>query len=274
MQLNKVWAYARLMRVHRPIGIFLLLWPTLWALWIAGNGHPDPQIIFIFVCGVFIMRSAGCVINDYADKKFDGYVERTKDRPLVTGEVTPKEALILFSVLCFTAFTLVLFLNTLTILLSPIAVILAGLYPFAKRYTYWPQAILGTAFAWAIPMAFAAQINYIPPIAWLMFLMTILWTIIYDTQYAMVDRRDDKKIGIKTTALLFGKYDCFIIGLFQCTVILLLYFIGVHYFALLGAGLLFIYQQYLMKDRIPKNCFNAFLNNNWVGLVIFLGLLF
>jgi 4-hydroxybenzoate polyprenyltransferase len=266
-------AYCRLMRLHRPIGTFLLLWPTLWALWIAGQGTPRWDIIFIFASGVFIMRSAGCVINDYADRNFDGHVARTKDRPLVTGEATPKEALILFGVLVLIAFGLVLFLNIFTIFLAPIGLLLASLYPFAKRYTYWPQAVLGAAYAWSIPMAFAALTNHIPSTAWLLYFITVLWTIVYDTEYAMVDREDDKKIAIKTTALLFGKRDRLIIGLLQCTVIVLLNFIDVHYLALFSVALLFIYQQYLIKDRIPKNCFKAFLNNNWVGLIIWLGLL-
>jgi 4-hydroxybenzoate polyprenyltransferase len=278
--LNRLYVYGRLMRVHRPIGTFLLLWPTLWALWIASNGHPDPFIVFIFVSGVFIMRSAGCVINDYADRKFDGHVARTKDQPLITGAVSPKEALLLFSALCLIAFGLVLFLNLFTILLAPIGLILASLYPFAKRYTYWPQAVLGAAYAWAIPMAFAAQTNHIPAIAWILYLATVLWTIAYDTMYAMVDREDDKKIGIKTTALLFGQYDCLIIGLFQSIVLGLLALIGhlqhfgvFYYICLLGAAGFAVYQQYLIRMHQRSLSFKAFLNNNWFGLVIWLEML-
>jgi 4-hydroxybenzoate polyprenyltransferase len=277
---ERLFVYARLMRMHRPIGTLLLLWPTLWALWIAGQGHPNPFISLIFVLGVFVMRSAGCVINDYADRDFDGHVARTKDRPLVTGEATPKEALSLFCILILIAFGLVLFLNYFTILLAPIGLILASIYPFAKRYTYWAQAVLGVAFAWAIPMAFAAQINHVPPIAWLLYLMTVLWTIVYDTQYAMVDREDDKKIGIKTTALLFGQYDRLIIGLFQSIVLGLLALIGYlqhfgvfYYICLLGAAGFAGYQQYLIRTRQPSLCFKAFLNNNWFGLVIWLGMI-
>jgi 4-hydroxybenzoate polyprenyltransferase len=278
--LNRLCVYGRLIRVHKPIGTFLLLWPTLWALWIAGQGHPRWDIVFIFICGVFLMRSAGCVINDYADRNFDGHVARTKDRPLVTGEVTPKEALILFGALVFIAFGLVLFLNPLTILLAPGGLILACLYPFAKRYTYWPQVVLGAAYAWSIPMAFSAQTNHVPAIAWLIYAITLLWVVVYDTMYAMVDREDDKKIGIKTTALLFGKYDRLVIGFFQCAVIGLLIFLGyqlrlglAYYMGLICAAGLFVYQQILIRDRQPRQCFKAFLNNSWVGVVIWIGLM-
>lgn len=271
--------YFYLMRLHRPIGIFLLLWPALWALWIAGNGKPNPWIVIIFIVGVVLMRSAGCVINDFADRNYDGMVARTKDRPLVTGKVSAKEAIILFVVLIFMAFGLVLFLNRLTVLLSIVAVLLATLYPFTKRFIHAPQLVLGLAFNWGVPMAFAAQTGSLPPVTWLVFLISVLWTLIYDTQYAMVDRADDLIIGIKSTAILFGRADKLIIGVLQIMVLALLILLGLilscrsaYYLCLALAAALSLYQQYLIWQREPQLCFKAFLNNHWFGLVVFLGL--
>jgi 4-hydroxybenzoate polyprenyltransferase len=267
------------MRLHRPIGIYLLLWPTLWALWIAGDGYPHPLVAIVFILGVIFMRSAGCVINDYADRHVDPYVERTKIRPLATGQVSEKEAIVLFIILCLFAFGLVLLMNKLTILLSFVAVLLAATYPFTKRYTYWPQAYLGLAFSWAIPMAFAAQIGTIPFIAWWLFIINILWTIAYDTLYAMVDREEDLLIGVKSTAILFGTADKIVIGILQLLVLVLLLWVGqqlqfglFYYFGLLVATILAIYQQWLIKERDPAKCFQAFLNNHWFGAAIFIGI--
>ncbi len=273
--------YARLMRLDKPIGIFLLLWPTLWALWIASEGHPDHQILVVFVLGVILMRSAGCIINDYADRDFDRHVSRTQNRPLTSGRVSTREAKILLLVLCLAAFLLVLQLNTLTILLSIVALLLAAIYPFMKRFTHLPQIFLGAAFGWAVPMAFAAQTGSVPQIAWLMFLATLLWATAYDTLYAMVDREDDLALGIKSTAILFGDSDRQIIGLIQVMVLLCLLMIGrqaelgtIYYISVLVAGLLAAYQQYLIRYRTREGCFQAFLNNNWFGMAIFLGILF
>lgn len=271
--------YAVLMRWDRPIGILLLLWPTLWALWIAARGVPDWGIFTIFTLGVVLMRSAGCVINDYADRDIDPHVRRTRNRPLAVGAVTPREAVILFGVLVFAAFLLVLMTNMLTILLSFGGALLATLYPFMKRYTYMPQVFLGTAFAWSVPMAFAAQTGTVPTIAWLVFSATVLWTVAYDTMYAMVDREDDLRIGVKSTAILFADADRFVIGVLQATVVITLVMIGHHldlglwYFlgVVVAAGLA-VYQQRLIRDRSPAGCFKAFLNNNWFGAAIFVGL--
>ena len=275
----KISAYWRLMRFDKPIGIFILLWPALWALWIAGKGHPDAHVTTIIVLGTILMRAAGCVINDYADRNFDPFVERTCLRPIAAGEVSPKEALWLFVVLCLIAFGLVLTLNPLTIGLSVPAAFLAGSYPFTKRYTNLPQAYLGISFGWAVPMSFAAQLDAIPATAWFLFLATALWALIYDTMYAMVDRDDDLKIGVKSTAILFGKYDRQIIGLLQIFMLSLLALAGIedglgaYYWASLGfASLFFVYQQWLIRNREKKSCFKAFLNNNWFGLVVFLGI--
>lgn len=277
----KYKAYARLMRLHKPIGILLLLWPTLWALWLAAHGLPDIKVLIIFILGVVIMRSAGCVINDIADRNFDGHVARTQQRPLVTGAVTLKEALVLFSLLCCGALILFFFLNRFTQYLAIVALLLAIIYPFSKRYTHWPQLVLGVAFGWAVPMAFVAQTNQLTSTAWLLFLVAILWPLAYDTIYGMVDREDDRKIGIKSTALLFEKWDRLFVGVIQITVLLLLIRVGMleklaawYYLSLVIAALLMGYQQYLIKGRNPAKCFKAFLNNNWVGLVIFLGLAF
>jgi 4-hydroxybenzoate polyprenyltransferase len=273
--------YARLMRLDKPIGIFLLLWPTLWALLIASEGHPDQKILIIFVLGVILMRSAGCVINDYADRDFDRHVSRTRNRPLTSGRVTIREAKILLLLLCLAAFVLVLQLNLLTILLSLVAVLLAAIYPFMKRVTHLPQVFLGAAFGWSVPMAFAAQTGTVPQIAWLIFLATLLWATAYDSLYAMVDREDDIALGIKSTAILFGDSDRQIIGVLQVMVLLCLLMIGrqaelggIYYLGVLLAGVLVVYQQYLIRYRTREGCFRAFLNNNWFGMVVFLGILF
>jgi 4-hydroxybenzoate polyprenyltransferase len=273
--------YARLMRLDKPIGIFLLLWPTLWALWIASEGHPDHQVLVIFVLGVILMRSAGCIINDYADRHIDCHVSRTQNRPLTSGRVTTREAITLFLVLCLAALVLVLQLNRLTILLSLAAVLLAAVYPLMKRITHLPQVVLGAAFGWSVPMAFAAQTGTVPQIAWLMFLATLMWATAYDTMYAMVDSEDDLALGVKSTAILFGESDRLIIGVIQIMVLLCLLMIGrqaemgsIFYISVLLGGLLFAYQQYLIRFRTREGCFQAFLNNNWFGAVIYLGILF
>ncbi|KNC95465.1 4-hydroxybenzoate octaprenyltransferase [Trabulsiella odontotermitis] len=276
---NKLLAFHRLMRTDKPIGALLLLWPTLWALWLAAPGLPPLWILAVFVAGVWLMRAAGCVVNDYADRKFDGHVKRTAHRPLPSGDVTEKEARTLFVVLVVLSFLLVLTLNTMTILLSVAALALAWVYPFMKRYTHLPQVVLGAAFGWSIPMAFAAVSESLPLSCWLMFLANILWAVAYDTQYAMVDRDDDLKIGIKSTAILFGQYDKLIIGILQVAVLALMVAIGImnhlgwaFYWSVAVAGALFVYQQKLIKDRERDACFKAFMNNNYVGLVLFLGL--
>ncbi|WP_347114932.1 4-hydroxybenzoate octaprenyltransferase [Leclercia sp. S52] len=276
---NKLLAYHRLMRTDKPIGALLLLWPTLWALWVATPGLPPLWILAVFVAGVWLMRAAGCVVNDYADRKFDGHVKRTANRPLPSGDVTEKEARTLFVVLVLLSFLLVLTLNTMTILLSVAALALAWVYPFMKRYTHLPQVVLGAAFGWSIPMAFAAVSESVPLSCWLMFLANILWAVAYDTQYAMVDRDDDLKIGIKSTAILFGRQDKLIIGILQVAVLGLMVAIGylnqlngAFYAAVAAAGILFIYQQKLIANRERDACFKAFLNNNYVGLVLFVGL--
>ena len=271
--------YAYLMRLHRPIGILLLLWPTLWALWIAAEGWPDPLVLFVFVTGVVLMRSAGCVINDYADRDFDPHVARTRDRPIAAGRVSPREALVLFAVLCVIAFLLVLLMNPLTIALSLVGAVLAASYPFMKRYTHLPQVYLGAAFGWAIIMAFAAQAGELTRIAWLLFIANVIWATVYDTQYGIVDREDDLRIGVKSTAILFGSADRLIIGILQLVLLLALLLVGhnaelglyYHFGLLVGAALL-VYQQYLIRDRAPAQCFQAFLNNNWFGAAVFAGI--
>jgi len=276
---NRFVQYYFLMRLDKPVGILLLLWPTLWALWIAAEGLPDSDVLIIFVLGVIVMRSTGCVINDLADRNLDRHVQRTRDRPITSGKVKPIEAIGLTTVLLMCAVALVLNLNTLTFKLSCIAVPLAILYPFMKRVTYLPQVFLGLAFAWAIPMAFAAQTDSVPEIAWLLFITTVLWAVVYDTMYAMVDREDDIKIGVKTTAILFDDADRTIIASIQIMILLSQILAGVklelgkyYYAGIAIASILSIYQQYLIKDRIPENCFRAFLNNQWYGMVIFAGL--
>jgi 4-hydroxybenzoate polyprenyltransferase len=269
-----------LTRLHKPIGILLLLWPTLWALWLAKHGAPDWRIVSIFVVGVVLMRSAGCVINDIADRHVDKHVERTRDRPLTSGKLSLRAAWGVFFILLTAAFLLVLCLNRFALALSFIGAALAVIYPFMKRFTHLPQLGLGLAFAWGVPMAFAAETNAIPLPAWELFFAAALWPIIYDTMYAMVDRNDDVKIGIKSTAIFFGRYDRLVIGIMQIIFLLLLVDIGTrfdlttYYFgSLFFAGLLFIYQQILLKSCDRAAYFKAFLNNHWVGMVIFLGIL-
>ena len=277
--LQRTKQYAYLMRLDKPIGIFLLLWPTLWALWIASEGHPDTLVVFVFIAGVILMRSAGCVINDFADRHIDSQVKRTENRPLATGQVKPKEAVYLFCGLCITAFLLVLLMNTLTIMLSFVALALGIFYPYTKRFTFIPQVFLGLAFAWAIPMAFAAQTGEIPKEGWLLLIATVLWATAYDTMYAMVDRQDDIKLGVKSTAILFGQADRFIIAIIQVCMLIVLALIGqllklgiFYYMGLVLAVGLGIYQQALLKERDTALYFKAFLNNNWFGAIIFAGI--
>ena len=276
---NRLHQYYLLTRLDRPIGIFLLLWPTLWAIWIASEGRPDGWVLFVFISGVILMRSAGCVINDYADRDIDPHIARTKQRPIAAGRVTSREALLLFAGLCLTAFGLVLTLNPLTIYLSFGGAVLAIIYPFMKRYTHLPQVVLGMAFGWAVPMAFAALTGEIPRLAWLLYVITILWSVIYDTMYAMVDRDDDLKVGVKSTAILFGEADKLIIGFLQVVMFLGLWLLGqelqfsiVYIVALATAAGFAVYHQWLIRFRDPKLCFQAFLNNNWLGAAVFVGL--
>ena len=276
---DRVQQYYLLTRMDRPIGIFLLLWPTLWALWVAAEGLPNWHVLLVFVSGVFLMRSAGCVINDYADREFDPLVSRTRERPIAAGRVKPNEALWLFAALCLLAFALVLTMNALTIKLSFVGVGLAAIYPFMKRYTHLPQVVLGMAFGWAIPMAFAAQTGSVPKVAWLMYVINVVWSVVYDTMYAMADREDDIKAGVKSTAILFGDADRVIIGLLQGMVLLGLFLLGqqlglgvAFYISLAVVVALGVYQQYLIRLRQPTQCFKAFLNNNWLGAVVFAGL--
>ena len=271
--------YVRLTRLDRPIGIYLVLWPMLWALLVAGQGSPDPLVVTVFLVGVVLMRSAGCAINDFADRHIDGHVWRTDARPLARKAIHPGEAVGVFVVLSLISFALVLTMNWLTILLSVPGAFLAGSYPFTKRFTHLPQAYLGVAFGWAVPMSFAAQLGEIPAGAWLFFLTVVFWALAYDTMYAMADREDDLKIGVKSSAILFGRYDRLAVGVFQlltlATLILagLTFGLGPLYFAGLAAGTgFFVYQQYLIRDREPKRCFQAFLNNHYFGLTVFIGL--
>jgi 4-hydroxybenzoate polyprenyltransferase len=276
---ERLHEYAILMRLNRPIGIYLLLWPTLWALMIAGEGKPDTKILLIFITGVVLMRSAGCVINDYFDRDFDRHVSRTRNRPLTSGRVSTREALLLFGALCLLALILVLQLNRLTIMLSAVGALLAMVYPYMKRVTNLPQVVLGAAFGWSVPMAFAAQTGTVPQIAWLMFTATVLWTTAYDTMYAMVDRQDDIALGLKSTAILFGDADRAVIGGLQLCVLVCLFMIGyqaglgLYYYAgvALAAGL-GVYQQRLIRFQERDGCFRAFLNNHWFGLAVFLGI--
>ena len=279
LKYDKFKQYLLLIRLNRPIGIFLLLWPTLWGLWIASEGFPNTKILVVFLFGVFLIRSAGCILNDIIDKDFDKFVARTQNRPLASDKLSSIEAFIVAISLIFIAFLLVLTTNTLTVQLSFVAIILAGTYPFLKRHTYLPQFFLGLTFGWSIPMAFAATTNSIPKIAWLLLIANILWVVVYDTIYAMIDREDDLKIGIKSTAILFDDADRFIIGLIQSLVLIALIVIGqqaslntIYYFSLIIGGCLFLYQLYLIRNRDQKKCMQAFLNNNWFGLVVFIGL--
>lgn len=277
---TKLYLYGELIRFERPIGTYLLLWPTLWGLWFASKGFPNLKLLIIFSIGVFLMRSAGCAINDYADRDFDKHVARTKNRPLTSGKISVKEALGVFGTLMLLAFILVLQLNLNTILFSMVAVILAATYPFMKRYHHFPQVHLGAAFAWAIPMAFVAVTNTWPPLeGWLLFIASLSLTTAYDTQYGMVDIEDDIKKGMKSTAILFGKYDTFIIGILQLITLILITIVGImtergfpFYIGIMAAAILIRYQQFLIEDREPAKCLIAFLNNNYFGMFIFIGL--
>ena len=271
--------YGKLMRVDKPIGIWLLMWPTLWALWLAGEGHPDQGLFVVFVVGVFVMRSAGCVLNDYVDRKIDPYVERTRTRPIASGAVAPNEALILFVALSLIAVGLATMLNRPARLLAIVAAGLTLAYPFIKRYVSIPQFVLGAAFGWAVPMAFAAQTGQTSQLAWLVFGTALIWAVIYDTFYAMVDREDDRKIGIKSTALLFGEVDLFVVAGMQILMLAALVFIGTRaglglwYFLSVGAAAaLMAYHQWLARDRQPAGCFAAFLHNHYIGFVVFVGI--
>jgi len=277
---NRLRAYGRLIRLDRPIGTLLLLWPTLWALWIASSGRPDPETFVVFVAGVFLMRSAGCAINDFADRDFDPHVERTRSRPLASGVISPAEALLVAATLALAAFLLVLRLNALTIGLSLIGGFMAASYPFLKRFTSLPQFYLGAAFGWAVPMAFAAQTNTVPAPAWLLFVAVILWAVAYDTMYAMVDREDDLRIGVRSTAILFGRADRLAVAVAQAGTLVALFQVGRivqlggwYQGALLVAAGMSIWQQILIRDRQAERCFRAFLNNNALGMTVFIGVL-
>jgi len=272
--------YARLMRLHKPIGIWLLLWPTLWGLWVASAGQPSELVFVVLVLGTVITRSAGCVINDYADREIDGRVARTADRPVATGEVAPSEALILFAGLMLIALGCVVMLNGLAIFLACIGAVVVVIYPFAKRFVSAPQFVLGIAFAWGVPMAFAAQTEAVPRVGWLMFVAAIVWVVIYDTQYAMADREEDLKIGVRSTAVWLGEMDRAFLAALQLLLIVTLILVGRNaelgfwYYAGLGmAAVLCAYQQYLVKARERARCFRAFLNNAWLGGTIFVGIL-
>ncbi|ROR99084.1 4-hydroxybenzoate polyprenyltransferase [Sinobacterium caligoides] len=272
--------FIALTRINRPIGIYLLLWPAMWSLWLAGEGHPSIANVIIFLLGGILMRSAGCIINDYADRDFDGHVERTKLRPLARGAISTREAMTLFAILCLLSFLLVLFTNKMTVLLSFGGMALAATYPFMKRITNLPQVILGAAYSWPIPMAFSAETETLPQAMWLIFVAAMLWIVVYDTFYAMVDREDDLKIGVKSTAILFGDADRLITGSLQVTFLLAMALAGrqfdlsiYYYLGLAVAAGLSAYQQYLIKDREREKCFKAFLHNHWVGMAIFIGIL-
>lgn len=277
---DRLVQYSRLTRFDRPIGSFLLLWPTLWALWLAGAGSPDPYLVLVFFLGVFLMRAAGCAVNDYADRAIDGHVKRTRNRPLAQGRVSEREALGVFAVLALAAFALVLTLNRLTIYLSLVGVALAAIYPFTKRYTNLPQMALGWAFSWGIPMAYAAQANDVPAVAWWLLAANLCWVMAYDTMYAMVDRDDDLRIGVKSTAILLGPLDRLVVGLFQVATLVILAFVGFqlhlggYYFGgLIAAAVFAVYQQWRIRRRERDACFGAFLNNAWFGASVFGGIL-
>lgn len=279
--MSKLQDYAELTRFNRPIGSLLLMWPTLWALWLAADGWPEWHLIIIFVLGVFSMRSAGCVINDFADRKVDGFVERTKNRPLPSGRVSSLEALALFTALSLLSFILVLMTDWRTILLSIVGLFLAALYPFMKRYTHLPQLFLGLAFSWAIPMAYSTQGgDLLDPQLWMLFVANCFWTIAYDTYYAMTDRPDDLKVGIKSTAILFGRHDLLVIVVLQGLMLSLMMWIGViaglgwlYYVSLVGAVALFYQQFQQAKERDRQACFRSFIDNNRVGYCLFAGIL-
>ncbi len=275
----RAWDFIQLMRLDKPIGIYLLLWPTLWALWVAAKGVPSAKNLFIFVVGVLLMRAAGCVINDYADRHFDGHVARTRARPLASGAIRPKEALALFAMLLAASFLLVLFTNATTLWLSFGGLLLAASYPFMKRYTFYPQVVLGAAFSWGMPMAFTAETGSLPAAAWLLYIANLLWTVAYDTYYAMADRDDDLKIGVKSTAILFGEADRAIILGLQALALLCLALAGGRFelggWFHLGLGVAaacFAWEFWATRRREPLVCFKAFLHNHWAGLAIFLGI--
>ena len=277
---STLYQYALLMRLHRPIGIWLLMWPMLWALWIAAGGPPEERLLIIFLLGALLMRSAGCVINDYADRDLDPFVKRTKDRPLAARRVTPQEALLLFTAIALVAVGLVFMLNPLAQLLAVAGALLAMTYPFMKRIFPLPQFYLGAAFGIAVPMAFAAQTGEVPRLGWVLFLATVVWAGVYDTLYAMVDREDDAKLGIKSTAILFADADRFIVGIMQLMVLGALFLIGRdlefgrwYWGGLALGGLLFVWQQWLIRKREPERCFQAFNNNHYFGMMVFIGIL-
>ena len=279
MTSSKFQATLQLMRIDRPIGTLLLLWPTLWALWLASEGLPSLQLLLIFTAGTFLMRSAGCIVNDFADRRVDGAVARTANRPLVVGVITSREAFFVFLMLSVAAFALVLLTNLLTIQLSVVGMVLAIAYPFMKRFTHLPQLVLGLAFSWGIPMAFAATLNTLPTAAWSLLLANLLWTVVYDTKYAMVDRDDDLLVGIKSTAILFGNADRLIIAALQVACLAVLVWSGLlfhlqwpYYLSLVVVAILFGYHLYLIRSQDPAACFKAFKHNNWVGMTIFLGI--
>jgi 4-hydroxybenzoate polyprenyltransferase len=271
--------FVQLMRLEKPVGIYLLLWPTLWALWIAGEGRPGPGNLLIFVSGVILMRSAGCVINDFADRHIDGHVARTRQRPLASGRVSSREALLLFAALCGLSFMLVLLTNAATVWLSLGGLALAACYPFMKRYTYYPQVVLGAAFSWGMLMAFTTENGTLPAAAWLLYIANLLWTVAYDTYYAMTDRDDDLKIGVKSTAILFGDADLIIIAILQCMTLLCLLLAGQRFemgpyfhLGLLGAAACFAWEFHSTRQRDPASCFKAFLHSHWAGLAVFAGI--
>lgn len=277
--ISQVRNYAKLMRIDKPVGIWLLLWPVLWALWLAGEGHPDEGLFVVFLLGVFVMRSAGCVLNDYADRKIDPYVERTRNRPIASGAVAPTEALVLFFALSLIAVGLATMLNRPAQLLAAVAAGLTVVYPFIKRFVSIPQFVLGAAFGWAVPMVFAAQTGGTPQLAWLVFGVALVWAVIYDTFYAMVDREDDIRVGVKSTAILFGDVDLFVIAGLQLLMLLGLVFVGLRaslgfwFFASVAiSACLMAYHLWLARDRQPAGCFAAFLHNHIIGLIIFVGI--
>lgn len=277
--LQRLRQYALLVRLHRPIGTYLLMWPMLWSLWWAADGVPDLKVLMVFLLGTVLMRSAGCAINDFADRNLDGHVARTRERPLAAGTVRPWEAIAIFIVLSALAFALVLTMNTLTIWLSLGAVALAIAYPFSKRYTHLPQVVLGAAFGWAVPMAWAAQTGGLGRLPWLIFIAAVLWAVVYDTLYAMADREDDIRLGAKSTAILFGDADKTAVAIVQVLLLFALLLIGInkgmsgyYYVALLLGAALFDHHQWMIRERDPQACFDAFLHNNWFGMVIFIGI--
>lgn len=278
-RLRRLPDFIALGRLDRPIGIYLLLWPTLWALWIAAAGQPSFKLIFIFVAGVVLTRTGGCIVNDYADRDFDGQVQRTANRPLATGRISGREALAVAAVIGLLAFSLVLFTNHFTIALSVGGLVLACTYPYMKRHTYLPQVVLGAAFAWSIPMAFAAVSEDVPAIAWIIYMATLCWTMAYDTLYAMVDRDDDLQAGIKSTAILFGDADLAMVGLLDGMTLLALLLLGSkldfsfwYYLGLLAAAMMWAWQLWQCREREKDACFKAFLHNHWVGAAIFVGI--